>query len=538
METIVQTIALLSILLLNTVAPALAGERDGIVVDAPVSEVMVYDNGARVTRRSTVELPEGLSILKVELFDLPGGDRIGEDDLKLITTGIDGRSRILSTRLVEEVRKPQPARLQAIETSLSMIRTELAGSLRLMRNAQADIELIEGWGRQLLEELKPAEAGGVIDLGQLETRFEFISRKRMEILEVQEEAQTANRELLEQAEELEGRLATERAGQPVVVAEIEVESPGGTCELRITWLEFLSDWDPELTVHVDTTTGRTTVEMHAEIANRTNTDWNGISLGLTTASIGGETPSSVRPMTVRIVDADEDEPAEAIGAREQSPPTADRLLYTLEQPATLKQGRGKLLVGRYETTSKLDLIARPLVEPSAWQRASVRNLSGFTFLPGPISLHVDGAFKSMPILGGMIPPQETFDLWIQRIEDVGIERSILEQETIKTGLLGGGRLSRTRFQIALRNLGTTTREILIEDRMAWTESEDIEVSLRNVTPPLHEDERALGLREESGILQWLVQLPPRSGAEDPPVIVDWTVNVSHSADVDTTRIPD
>ena len=42
----------------------------------------------------------------------------------------------------------------------------------------------------------------------------------MEILEIQEEAQSTNRELLEQAEELENRLATERAGQAVAVAAI------------------------------------------------------------------------------------------------------------------------------------------------------------------------------------------------------------------------------------------------------------------------------------------------------------------------------
>ena len=527
------TFTWLSTLLATSLIAVADQEPTALSVAAPVSEVMIYENGARITRRCTVELPAGTTRIRTELFDLPPGYRIGEDDLKVITAGISGEATVRSTRLVEATRTADQARLEALESSLDAVRQDLATAMRLIRNAQADIELLEGWGRMLLEDVEPGLETDTIDVDQLEARFGFISRKRMEILEIQEEAQATNRELLEQAEALENRLATERAGQAVAVAAIEIDSPGGESELSITWLEFLSDWNPELTIHVDTSTGRTVVEMHAEIANRTNTDWNGVTLGLTTANLGGDVPADVEPITVEIIESDEEDADTSPSGPESTEAMLSlnapdsRQIFTLNQPASLAKGRGKLLVARYETTSQLDLIARPLVETDVWQRATIRNLSDFTFLPGPISLHLDGAFQSIPMLGGMIEPEEGFDIWLARVDDINIERRIIEQETVKTGLLGGGRLSRTRFQIALRNQGTDALTVQVEDRMASTLSDEIEVSLKNVTPPL---EPTLGEQPRSGILRWIVDVPP--------LLIEWTVTVSHSADVETTLIPD
>ena len=132
----------------------------------------------------------------------------------------------------------------------------------------------------------------------------------------------------------------------------------------------------------------------------------------------------------------------------------------------------------------------------------------------------------------------TFIVWFGELRGISIVREVIERETVKTGLLGGGRLTTTRYRIRIRNERPNPMKIVVEDRMPVSRSEDIEVSLKNVAPPLSTRPDYLVKDRPNGLLQWTIEAAGRNPEEpDAETTIEWTVSVSHSSEVDTTPIP-
>ena len=193
----------------------------------------------------------------------------------------------------------------------------------------------------------------------------------------------------------------------MATARLELESAGGEETIEITWLEFLSSWNSELTVRTGDLDGSTTIEMHANVSNRTNTDWNGISLSLSTGDLRGEVPRSIAPVQVDIVEDDE--------ASEAPPPPRTVLevepdlitVYVVEKPTFLDRGEGKLLIKRFRSSCRLEAIMRPVTQAGAWSRGSIENTSELVLLPGPMRLYLDERFVGMLDLDRRVDPGGT-----------------------------------------------------------------------------------------------------------------------------------
>ena len=91
-----------------------------------------------------------------------------------------------------------------------------------------------------------------------------------------------------------------------------------------------------------------------------------------------------------------------------------------------------------------------------------------------MQLFVDGTFVGRTFLG-LVAAGESFSLSNGPMPGVRMTRTILERKTVKTGLLGGGRLTSTRYRIELENLQPNPLEVILEDRMPESRTSDIEV---------------------------------------------------------------
>ncbi|MDG2030525.1 MAG: DUF4139 domain-containing protein [Phycisphaerales bacterium] len=505
-------------------------------LDAPITEVVVHKNGARVTRETTLELPAGRSRLSIDLFRLPEGENLGGDELEVVSATTGEATRILSIGLEERTRQPTAEQVDALDERISSLEIELTSARQLEVNAQADLDLLDVFGRRLVEDSGSVVGTDVLNLELLEQQLEFISGKRMAILQVQEASRTVMAQLTRALDSARKQLTETGRTQRVATAQIEVDSTGGEETIKVTWLEFRSSWSPELSVRTDESEGSTTLQLHANVSNRTNSDWNGIRLLLSTTDLRGGAPRDIEPVSVDTVEEDEDS--------ETTPPprkiaeaTSEMVtVYTIDQPTFLDQGDGKLLVKSFQSDCLLEAIMRPVTQAGAWSRGSIKNTSELVLLPCSMRLYLDNQFVGMPALDRKVDPGETFNIWFSELEGMEIEREILERETVKTGLLGGGRLTTTRYRITIRNDRPKTMKIIVEDRMPISRSEDIEISLKNVTPELSTDPAYLDGERKLGILRWEVTLPPGS-PDAVPLSIEWTVNVSRSSEVDTTPIP-
>ena len=169
-------------------------------------------------------------------------------------------------------------------------------------------------------------------------------------------------------------------------------------------------------------------------------------------------------------------------------------------------------------------------------QAVLTNPRDLLLLPGPVALGIDGTYIGETRLQSTVQPGMSFEVAYGPMPEISVERSVIERTQENTGLLGGGRRTRTSYRIEVLNNGTNPVELMLEDRMPLSENGDIEIALKNVSPPLSTDAGYLETLRPSGILRWDIALPA-GGPDAEPVVIEWTVDVSHSADLDTTPIP-
>jgi hypothetical protein len=230
------------LLLIATLLPVQAGEDVPQLteLDAPITEVVVHKNGARVTRETTLELPAGRSRLSIDLFSLPEGKNLSGDELEVVSATTGEATRVLSIRLEQRTRQPSAEQVDALDERISSLEIELTSARRLELNAQADLDLLDVFGRRLVEDSGSVVGTDVLDLELLEQQLEFISGKRMAILQVQEASRAVTVQLTRALDSARKQLTETSRTQRVATAQIEVDSTGGEETIKVTWLEFLS----------------------------------------------------------------------------------------------------------------------------------------------------------------------------------------------------------------------------------------------------------------------------------------------------------
>lgn len=512
---------------------AVAGPASGgDVVIAPVSSVEVHEDGARITRRCTLDLPQGRSTLEVDLHEL-GPDPLDPGALETISATARGENRVVTLRLDERNRSAPAERLAELESAVRAARDSVRTARRLERNALADLELIEALGRGLLEEARTAE--GQADLDRFEERMAWISARRLGVLEVLGTAEEVARAGRDELAAREAALLEAERGPRLATVILELEGPGGRESIDVTWLDARAGWSPELTIRADQASGSAEVEVHANVLNGTGTDWRDVDLTLSTGRLRGDEPRAVESIEIDVLEDDAD-PEVATPSIPTAP--VSLTIDDLPAPVTLPRGEGRLLVQRFRSRCLLEAIMRPVLRDGAWSRGTVLNSSGRVLLPCATALYLDDEFVGMPRLERTVAPGESFAVWFGELDGLAIEREVLERETVTTGLLGGGRLTRTAFRITITNERPDGLNLVVEDRMPTSGSDDIEVSIRSVSPPLSNEPGYLEGARERGILRWAIAIPGRN-AEGAPgsATIEWTVNVSHSAEVETTPIP-
>ncbi|MCH2144253.1 MAG: DUF4139 domain-containing protein [Phycisphaerales bacterium] len=529
------TILIMTMLL--TAAHASASE-DTRLVEAPITEVVVHVDGARLTRRCEIELPEGRSTLCFKLYE--AGDPEREDD-RILSSSTRAGTQVLSVRLVE-LEHTDDADLRAdLREQVETARRRVADAGRGVSKSEADLRFFDDLAVQIVRG-NENETTPDIDPTNIGDQLDYITERRQMLLE---QLNVAEDYLHFRTGELDALLSKLEGTEPPIAmtcAMIEVDSPGGPERIELSWIENRSTWRPEHTIRTSSTSGETAVETHAIIDNLTRTDWEGVKLMLSTGRLAGNTPQNVEPVTIEVIDDDDDEEvtdttpmlAETTGDQ-----TSGVLVLELDKPTNLGQGRGRLLVKRFLTQCLMIAIARPALGSEAWNLGSIKNAQTVPLLEGPTALYLDGTFIGTPRIETMVPPYGSIELWFGVNTMLEIERTIMERETVKTGLLGGGRLTRTRYRTEIRNLSDREIPLLLEDRIPTSTSDDIEISVKSIAPPLMvgimDDEGAI----PSGLLRWELYVPvAEPGSSDPQQSVEWTINVSHASEVETTPIPE
>ena len=531
---------------------------EGTGLDAPITAVTVFRDGARVQRSGTVGLEPGLR--PVVIGDLPAGIdpasvRIAArgQDLALLDVEVHRRYRAdplreETARLRTEVERHRDA-VQALDDEDTAEQARLTFLDHLSEAAATALARAVSFSRANHDDLAGMAGHLSADTaGALGRRREIAARRR-----------AAQREL-EAAEE---RLAAaeKRTGHSVAYTEVSATLEAGTAtraQIELSYHVAGASWRPLYDLALDGE--QLAVSYLAEITQQTGEDWPEVELALSTTRRGlhetlpeldpwfiGRAEPIHRPLAVRASmaqagagrerarlaraaalsgDAEiaaELEP-EAAPLEAEADESGAGLIYRVPRPLAVPSDGGpyKTMVARFALDATLDHLAVPVLAQEAYLRATVTNRSSLLLLPGPARVFRDTQFVGETALETVAAGEE-FELQLGVDEQIRVERKLRRRSTSKA-VIGGTRTIDVGYEITVENHRQNTARISVHDHIPLSRDGDIRVRLREATPnPAEQD--------DLGELTWKLSLDGGQTAT-----IRYRFTVEHPAQVTITGL--
>jgi uncharacterized protein (TIGR02231 family) len=265
----------------------------------------------------------------------------------------------------------------------------------------------------------------------------------------------------------------------------------------------------------------------------TGEDWTGVALvfSLERPSLGVAPPVLVddelsarrRPETVTVEARDHELQTTGLGAGVQAPgqvPGIDDgglgLVLTAPRATVVADGAPhRIPVGGFTSPAEVDLVAVPLRSPWIHLRARLANTASVPLLAGPVDLVMASGYVGCTEIG-FVAAGEKLALGFGPQADVRIHRSET-RERDDAGMLGGWNVQTVRVALRLSNLGTTSRDVTVTERVPISEIEQVDIQTSPADayqlgndapggePVIQVTARAI---DDRGLVTWSVALPP------------------------------
>jgi uncharacterized protein (TIGR02231 family) len=535
-------------------------------LDAPITDVTVFTDGARVLRAGVTQLAAGPSSLLI-------GSLPASADTASVRVAARGRDLSLLNvevhrRVSTEPLREQTARLRAeVERWRAAVQAlddedaaELAGLgflTHLSEAAATSLARAVGSGRAGYDELS-GMAGhlSASTANTLARRREIAARKRV----AQEELAAA-----------EARLrGPQGASQQVEFVEVTVDLEAradSEAEIDLSYHVSGASWRPLYDLVLDGE--RLNVSYLAEITQQTGEDWPEVPLVLSTTRQGqSRTLPELSPwyigrpqprrapagaMTLRAGSMAKEslpgapppgEPGEpgavafaaAAGSGARKTPKARMLAaesaesesgagftYTVARPLAVPGDGGphKTLVAQFDADAVLYYLTVPVLAPEAYLRATVTN-GALLLLPGRARIFHGGQFVGETHLD-IVAPGEEFEVQLGVDDQIKVERKLRRRSTSKA-LLGGTRTIDIAYDITVDNHRERKATVSVHDHIPVSTDGDVKVRARETSPPPAET-------DDLGELTWNLALAPRESAT-----IKHRFTVEHPAQITVTGL--
>ena len=535
-----------TLLLLAAALGAAEVKTDG----APITRVTVYADRAEVVRTFKGRLEAGEQTL---VFDrLPGATRL--DQLRVEGRGaftlVDIRPETIQTkevanaqvRALQDALKAQDLRQQALnqtEARLTFQKSALDKMLARLTTA----------GKESANpEMDPLKWAAFLDFQDKQ-----LAEVDRQLLSLQADREAVRAEVDRLNRELGALRGNERRSRLLAKVNLDVRQ-AGEVEVNLSYLVRGPSWSPSYDMRADTKAKTLEVTYRAEVRQATGEDWRGVSLRLSTAQPGlaGREPKMDPWFLTK---------AEAVafagtvtGGLVVNGRADNRFQMfnevqvmgnsmtisgvagggTLKRMEAMDERRASVQAGGTAATfvidRKSDILADnkpaqvtvmresfpayfrhtcvPKLSPFVYLKTKAVNKTGFTFLPGPTAVFLDGAFVAQANLD-LVPSGQDFWTYLGVDQGVSVERKVLARREETTGVFGKKTLRTVFDQVfKLKNGKATDIELVLWDQVPASNHEDIKVVFEE--PRYEKDTDDLKLNE-SKFLEW--RLPLKAGAK-------------------------
>jgi len=492
-----------------------------IKCDTNIDRVVVFRNGAKVTRIGKIVLKPGQHTVKVgnitryaetDSFRVKGRGhaRLISVDTKKVTTTFEPENEIGKLRSeldsLEEERKgivdrisTQQERVKYLKSILDQFSSEF-GKWHPLKDTP--LEILEKSQEFIIKSIGEAK-GKIRDLGY-------------ELEDVEAKIQAVNASI----NRIGATRRTERETMVRVLLEATKET---TLDLEISYLHKLARWEPAY--DIDLTNEKAVVKKIANVLNQSLEDWIDANLTVSTASMRPVEAIQPQPYYVDVASrAYEGAPSRAdkagfgmarmVSFMEASVGT-DRLKPAYAEASQTLGGivqydiPGRLTVlsdadSSPITLTKEDLPCRVLYFWNAYAMAEPVAQNEVTIgdsmlLPGKARIYADGDYIGETAMG-IVAPGEKIAIGTRASYDIKCEKMLKTKETEKAGLTRGKTRREYGFELKIESFSKKPLPIRVVDRIPHSSSENVSVELEQSDP--------LPEKQELGVLEWDLEIQP------------------------------
>lgn len=493
-------------------------------IETTITEVVVFPNRARITRRGGIALAAGEHLLVLK--NLPA--TLDHDSVR--ASGYGEGVRILGMAAKVEFAENAQGSIAERERELQALH-DAETALKNADSVQAArLELLQLLNGHSGSNFARSLANGRIDLQKVSSLLNYVSAELQTALDRRQQIANELRDVQKRKtaaqERLDAVVSPQRKDRRREV-HVAVEAQAAVdFTLEVTYLVGDASWTPLYDVRLEDEA--VTVHYLASISQQTGEDWTEVALALSTArpSIGTKLPE-LKPWYLRdllstfkeaeapryrsVLDQSiSDIKAPSSIARQAASPaqvmqstiaqSGASVTYQVGVPVSVPSDDAvhKTRVAALNLAVDLDYVTAPKLAEVAYLRATVTNTSDYVLLPGSAAIfHGENFVGSTEI--ALIAANETFEVQLGVDDRVKVKRELLKRD-VGSRLIGQVRRTQVSYRISLHNLLNRGAAITVFDQIPVSQHERIVTKLDNATP--RPDEQT-----DLNVLKWQLEIP-------------------------------
>lgn len=509
---------------------AQAAELAGV---SKLSEVMVFPNGAEVSRSFSLDLPEGEHALI--LNDLPAdldphslriegagpqGVVIGSIDHKVTTLSLDDERQSQMTGQLKD-------QLQILRDQRALLEAEVQAY-------QLQVKLLNEMALLPSRPNRQGEEGGGDLTQQYTSLYTMMGEKFIEAQKNVLDARVKIRDLDKQIRNINDRLGEQPSGNKRVsqLTVHVVAEMAGSASFTVRYQVNSAGWRPRYEARLDTENSSLQLVRRAVIFQRSQEEWDNVKITLSTANPTGRTSAPLlRPWLVdylpdrkndrvsggilsmeaadeapkgkrysgRMLSKVAKAPAPAIAR--QARVNFGAYQMTFEVPGRVSVERGgaekKVLLDKIDTKPSISLLTVPKKDRKAYLQAEFENKTENALLSGHLSLFRDGVYVGDSRLRAIEPGQNA-KIGFGVDPNVNVKFTKLDRVKGETGLITSSNSDVHRYKILVTNGHKKAMKVTVLDQLPYAQEETLSITMLETNPkPSRTD-----VDDKRGVLAW------------------------------------
>ena len=515
---------------------ALPGFAQTLTAESKITSVTVYPAGAMVTRQVELTLPPGVSEVIIPDLSTELGYFDAESSLAFLQVNAPDGVAIVAISAAQDL----PASLERLPGAAVQAAQEevdrLDAAVRVSAAAAEAIRLTAKAAQEQIAALRgiAQTAHGTQSIDDLRTLSQMVGTETLRALQTahqaEQEAAAAELARSDDLKALERARASLAALTPAQEGRYDLlltlDSAGGPTVLEITYMTEDAMWQPQFDFRL--TTGETPkllVDRRALVIKQSGEDWNGVELILSANSLN-ETVSAATlyersqgivekrvPQEYADGEGGTAEPVmEPVIIEEQtdsnfsfdSEGLAKRYRFPVPVNIRSTSSGGTLLsLNQMEFTPEIYALAVPIggYGPNVYVTADFKNTSEEPLFEAMARLFLDGSLVGIDSMD-YIPAGGDATVGFGPVRGLEVTRNVTNKSQGETGLLSVSNQSNELVQIDLNNLTGRDWPVRLQDRVPFSEQDDLKIT-HTATPPATTE----NLNQQRGVLEWRFDLP-------------------------------